>query len=146
MLFQLHGDAYALGIGAVMEVLPMVALARVPGSFAALEGLVDLRGRVIPVLDARRLLGLPERQPDLHTPILIVRKQERVFGLIVDLVTEVRTIPLETLTPPDLLAGPAHGIAAVARLDNRIVLLLNLDSLCADLPTAGAAMSAIEQR
>ncbi len=143
LTFRLEGGEYALNIRDVIEVLSMVALAPMPQTLPWLAGMLNLRGRVMPVIDLRRRLGLAPRPYGLDTPIIVVRQAGRPVGLIVDEATEVLTLSDQVLTQPDALAGTEHPISAVARLDDRLVMLLDLDRICATMTpvalSAGAA-------
>lgn len=135
LTFRLEGGEYALDIRDVIEVLSMVALAPMPQTQPWLAGMLNLRGHVMPVIDLRRRLGLAPRPYGLDTPIIVVRQAGRPIGLIVDEATEVLTLPDQALTRPDALAGREHAISAVARLNDRLIMLLDLDRICAT--TAG---------
>ncbi|MGC8781760.1 MAG: chemotaxis protein CheW, partial [Anaerolineae bacterium] len=67
----------------------------------------------------------------LATPIVVVRQADRPVGLIVDEAVEVLTLPGHALTAPDALAGAGHPVCAVARLDDRLIMLLDLARICA---------------
>jgi purine-binding chemotaxis protein CheW len=122
ILLRLEGHEYALPLGSVVEVVRMAALAPVPDAPAHVLGLLDLRGRVVPVLDLRRRLGLPPAEPGLSTPICVVEAGGG-FGLVADAVTDVR--PLEG--PVEPLAGAPGGgpVAGVAHVDGRLVSVLD---------------------
>lgn len=130
LTFRLSSGEYALEVGDVVEVLRMVALARMPEAPPWLAGLLNLRGRVIPVIDLRLRLGLPAQPIGLDTPIIVAQWAERPVGLIVDEVTEVLTLFSDALSAPDALTGADHPILAVARADGRLILLLDLKRIC----------------
>jgi purine-binding chemotaxis protein CheW len=112
----------------------MAALATVPDAPAFVLGLLDLRGRVVPVIDLRRRLGLPAVEPALSTPICVVEVGGRGFGLVADAVTDVRPLhgPVEALeaTPDD------SPVAGVTHVDGQLVSLLDPERLAS---TAGSA-------
>jgi len=128
--FRLHGGEYALPVRDVVEVVSMVALAHMPESPAWLAGMVNLRGRVAPVIDLRLRLGFPARSITLDTPVIVVQSGARPVGLIVDEVTEVLTLPVQALTAPDDLAGKGHPVMVVARTADRLIMLLDLTRIC----------------
>jgi len=131
LTFRLGGGEYALAVADVREVLSMVALAQVPEAPPWLVGMLNLRGWVVPVLDLRLRLGLPARPIGLDTPVIVAQCVNRPVGLIVDEVTEVLTLAADALSAPDALAGEAHPILAVARTADRLILLLDLQRICA---------------
>lgn len=142
LTFRLEGGEYALHIRDVIEVLSMVALAPMPQAQPWLAGMLNLRGRVMPVIDLRRRLGLAPRPYSLDTPIIVVRQANRPVGLIVDEAVEVLTLPDQALSDPDALAGPAHAVRAIARLADRLIMLLDLDRICAETPAVSVASGA----
>jgi purine-binding chemotaxis protein CheW len=122
---------YALPLGCVVEVVRMVALTPSPGACGHLLGLLDLRGRVVPVIDLRPVLGVPAATPGLSTPICVVEAGGRAFGLVADAVTDVHplTAPVERLE-----LNPAGGpVAGVTHVGGRVVSVLDPE------PLAGAA-------
>jgi len=136
LVFRLNYHDYALSIGDVVEVLRMVALTPVPEAPAWLAGIVNFRGRAIPVIDLRQRLGLPAEMPGLSTPIIVTRATGRQVGLIADSVSEVLALPADALEPPDALAGPGRAVTGLAHAGERLVLILDLPRLTAGLPNA----------
>jgi purine-binding chemotaxis protein CheW len=134
LVFRLQTHDYALAIADVIEVLRMVALTPVPEAPAWLAGVVNLRGRVIPVIDLRRRLGLPPETPGLNTPIIVAQADGRPVGLIADSVSEVLTLGADAMERPDVLVGSGHAVAAMARAGDRLILVLDLPRLVAGLP------------
>jgi purine-binding chemotaxis protein CheW len=131
ILLRLEGHDYALPLGCVVEVVRMAALAPMPDAPAHLLGLLDLRGRVVPVLDLRRRLGLPPVAPGLSTPICVVEAGGG-FGLVADAVTDVRPL----LGPVERPGGaPDDGpVAGVAHVDGRLVSVLDPARLAGRVP------------
>jgi purine-binding chemotaxis protein CheW len=123
ILLRLEGHEYALPLGHVVEVVRMAALAPVPDAPRHVLGLLDLRGRVVPVLDLRRRLGLAPAEPGLSTPICVVEAGGRGFGLVADAVTDVRPL----LGPVERVGDAADDspVAGVAHVDGRLVSLLD---------------------
>jgi purine-binding chemotaxis protein CheW len=132
LILWLHGREYGLPIRDVAEVLRMVAVTPMPEAPAWLCGVINLRGRIIPVIDLRRRLGLPPNPPGLNTPIIVVEVADRAFGLVADAAIEVLTLPLAALTSPDRVTGPGHAIVRLAHIDGRVILGLDLEKLCCD--------------
>jgi purine-binding chemotaxis protein CheW len=132
ILLCLEGHEYALPLGHVVEVVRMAALAPVPGAPPHVLGLLDLRGRVVPVLDLRRRLGLAPAEPGLSTPICVVEARGRGFGLVADAVTDVRPL----LGPVERLDGAPEGspVAGVAHVDGRLVSMLDPGRLAGQVP------------
>jgi purine-binding chemotaxis protein CheW len=133
ILLRVDGRAYALPLGSVVEVVRMAALAPVADAPRFVLGLLDLRGRVVPVLDLRLRLGLPATPPGLSTPICVVATRGRVFGLVADAVTDVRPV-LAAVAKPELAPGDGP-VAGVTQVDGRLVTLLDPERLAGAAPT-----------
>jgi purine-binding chemotaxis protein CheW len=125
LVFQLAAREYALPIESIVEVLRMVALAPVAHSPAGLSGVVNLRGRVVPVLDLRVRLGLASQPVDLTTPLVIVALRELVFGQIVDSATEVLGVSADNIEIPGALSGDNHMLSGIARHGARLIFILD---------------------
>ena len=121
VVFRLQGIEHAVPVGDVVEVVRMVAITPVAETPPWLSGVIDLRGRVIPVIDLRRRLGMVPREPDLSTPILVVEGNGVTAGLVADEVVEVLALAAE---------GPAAPASAI-RYGERLLLVLDIDRICA---------------
>ena len=98
--FRLADERYALETSFVSEVQPLRDLTPLPGTPAFVRGIVNLRGRVLAVYDLKKFFGLPEHGlTDLHR-IIVVRGDDFEVGLLADVVTGVRRLPRESLSPP----------------------------------------------
>jgi purine-binding chemotaxis protein CheW len=128
LVFRLDGDEYALPIEAVDEVVAAPAqIARLPKAPAFLEGVINLRGEVLPVIDQRRRFDMPTA-PSKEGRLVIVRTTGRRAALIVDSVAEVLRRPAEAVTPPPELAGEAGRLVlGVINLEATGRMLLLLD-------------------
>jgi purine-binding chemotaxis protein CheW len=128
--FQLAGQEHAVPVGDVVEVVRMVAVTPLPESVPWVIGVLNYRGRVVPVVDARARLGLPRRTPGPGTHIVVVAAGGRAAGLVVDMALAVRLLPAGTLEPPDH-CGAGGAVRAVARQGRRLILLLDTAPLIA---------------
>jgi purine-binding chemotaxis protein CheW len=129
LVFRLDGDEYALPIEAVDEVGAAPSqITRLPKAPAFLEGVINLRGEVLPVIDQRRRFDLPAAPSEEGRRLVIVRTIGRRAALIVDSVAEVLRRPAEAVTPPPALAGEAGRLVlGVINLDAAGRMLLLLD-------------------
>ncbi len=130
--FKVGEEEFSVSILKVQEIIRMSEITKVPKSPEFVEGVINLRGRVIPVLDLRKRFGLPliERGNDART--IVVDSGGKVVGLIVDSVTEVLRLQASTIEPPpDIVGGGVDSeyIDGVGKLENRLVILLNLDKV-----------------
>jgi purine-binding chemotaxis protein CheW len=129
--FKVGEEEFGVDILKVQEINKMTVITRVPNAPDFVEGVINLRGRVIPIVDLRKRLGLPERQHDKNTRIIVVEIINKTIGFIVDAVSEVLRISRDiTEKPPELVAGiDADYITAVAKLEDRLLILLDLDKV-----------------
>ncbi|MBI3593137.1 MAG: chemotaxis protein CheW [Nitrospirae bacterium] len=129
----------------------MKEITRVPNSPAYVEGVINLRGKVIPVVNLRSKFGLAEKENDEHARIMIMDIQGITMGLVVDAVSEVLRIPSHTVEPTPPMASniSAEFIRGIAKLDERLIILLDMDRLLgkpADTAMIEAATKAIENK
>lgn len=129
VVFRLEGREFALPLDSVAEVQRMVAITPVPEAPAWLAGVISLRGQMVPVMDLRTRLGLPQQAAALDTRIIVTQAGGRLVGLVADRVEEVLALPDCSVEVPDDLAGGEHAISGVARPSDRLILVLDLDRL-----------------
>ena len=126
LLFTIDGSYYALPLALALEILTMQSITKLPRVADYVKGIINLRGKVIPVLDVRKKLGIAERTDDDSNCIIVIDINDMHVGLIVDMVSEVATVPSEKIVPPPKTIGEkANYISSISQLENRIVL--NLD-------------------
>jgi purine-binding chemotaxis protein CheW len=115
LVFYLGERGFGLLIEQVVQIIPMLKLTPVPRVAQVIEGVANIHGNVVPVLSARRCLGMPLAAPRLHTPIILVRAGDRMLGLIVDRVADVIHVPDGQMTRPgEMMAGGLAGAALLA--------------------------------
>ena len=131
VVLDLGGEAYGVEIGRVEEIIRMQAITRVPNGPAFIEGVTNLRGRVIPVLDLRKRFGLPASDATRRSRIVVGELGEHTVGLVVDGVSEVLQLSSEAVEPPSTLVTSADSgfLRGVAKLDERLILLLDLSRI-----------------
>lgn len=122
LLFRLGEERCALPLAAVSEILPAASLTSLPGAPAIVEGVLDLRGEPLPVLDVRVRLGISPRPlaPDQH---LVVVRRDRPVALRVDRADELVTLAAGDVVDPSTLAPGLGHLAGVARLPDGLVLI-----------------------
>ena len=128
----LGDQLYGIEILAVQEINRMTDITRVPNAPDFVEGVINLRGHVIPVVDLRRRLRLASRERDEKTRIVVVDLEGQKAGLIVDAVQDVLRIPKSTIDPPPSVATGVGGeyVKGVARLEaGRLLVLLELEKV-----------------
>ena len=129
--FKVGEEEFSVSILKVQEIIRMSEITKVPNSPPFVEGVINLRGKVIPVIDSRKRFGLPDVERTEASRIIVVDSGGKIVGLIVDSVTEVLRLSQSTVEPPpDIVGGvEADYIEGVGKLDNRLVILLNLDKV-----------------
>jgi purine-binding chemotaxis protein CheW len=129
--FRLDGEDYAIAITKIQEIIVMKPITRIPQMPAFIEGLINLRGSVIPIINLRTLFGLPARELDDETRTIIVNVGDRTIGYIVDEVTQVMRIAGEQIQPAPvtITAVSKQHIAGLARLEDRLLIILEIDRL-----------------
>ncbi len=129
--FKIGEEEFAVDILRVQEIIKMIMMTKVPNTPDYVKGVINLRGRIIPVIDLRRRLGLKEKEPDQDSRIIVVEISENTIGFIVDEVSEVLRIPQSIIEPPPSMVGDvnANFITAVAKLENRLLILLDLEKI-----------------
>lgn len=123
---------YAILASDVQQLEMVDAVTRVPGSEEALDGVVYLRGQVVPVLNLRRRLGLERIDYDYSSRLIIVKLDERVVALAVDGASEFASFPAEARQPsPEALRGQSY-LGGVITLKDRMILVLDVRRLLED--------------
>lgn len=128
VVFQLGSELYGADISVVREVSPLQRVTRVPRTPKYMEGVTNLRGRVIPVVDLRRRLGLPVAAATKSTRIAVAELEGGQVGMIVDAVQEVLRVPASSIEPPSQLLSKVDSeyVQGVAKVDGRLIILLDL--------------------
>lgn len=131
VVLELAGEAYGVEIGKVQEIIRMQPITRIPNGPAFMEGVTNLRGRVIPVLDLRKRFNLAVTEATRRSRIVVAELGEHTVGLVVDGVSEVLQVPGEAVEPPSVLVTTADSafLRGVAKLNDRLILLLDLSGI-----------------
>lgn len=128
-------ESYAIDIMAVREIIRMQPITDVPQTHHYVEGLIKLRGTVIPVVEPRNRLGLPLVEASPDTRIVVVDVNDRPVGIIVDAVSEVITVSASSLEPlGNVLDGERRvELQGIINLNDRLILVLALDQLVGEI-------------
>ncbi|MFN0073859.1 MAG: chemotaxis protein CheW [Chloroflexota bacterium] len=128
VILELANEAYGVEIGRVQEIIRMQRITTIPNGPDFVEGVTNLRGRVIPVLDLRKRFALQRSNPTGRSRIVVAELGEHTVGLVVDGVSEVLRVSAEMVEPPSTLVASdqATFLRGVAKIDERLVLLLDL--------------------
>jgi purine-binding chemotaxis protein CheW len=128
--FKVGTEEFGLDILRVQEIIRLQDLTRVPNSPDFVDGVINLRGKVIPIIALRKRFGLEEQAHDKETRIVVLEVQNMVLGFIVDSVSEVLRIPADTVVPPPRLGKiEREFVSGVGKLQDRLLILLDVDRI-----------------
>lgn len=143
--FGVGDEEFAVPILSVQEINRMMEITRVPQSPAFVEGVINLRGKIIPVVDLRKKFGMGQTEQTKDNRIIVVEVQNRVIGFTVDRVSEVLRISKDVVdTAPAMVTGiDTDYVEGVGKLEDRLLILLSLDRLFAieEIAAMDAAMN-----
>lgn len=128
MVFSLAGQRYAVPLDAAERVLPMVAIAPLPGGPEGVLGAVNVHGEIVPVLDVRRRLGLEPRAYGPETRLLLARTARRRVAVPADDVAGVAELPAQAVAPVDALADGIEQVSGVAAVGDGVLLIHDLEA------------------
>jgi purine-binding chemotaxis protein CheW len=125
------GEEYGVPISQVQEIVRVGSITMVPNSLSYMEGVINLRGRVLPVLNLRKRLNLSVKEMSTASRIMVIEVGDKVIGLLVDAVSQVIKVPLSYIetAPDEVLEVDTDYIRGVGKLENRLVILLDLEKL-----------------
>ena len=129
LTFYLHGEDYGIAINDVIEIIGIQKITNVPDMPDFIKGVINLRGRVIPVMDVRLRFGLPECDYDERTCIIVVEVNEQTMGLVVDHVEEVIEISAKQIESVPNRSDEDNHIKGLGKRGDEIKILLNIESL-----------------
>jgi purine-binding chemotaxis protein CheW len=121
--FRMANETYAVETSFVREVCPLTNLTPVPCTPALVLGVINLRGEICPVVDLKRLFGMPARGLTNVTRAVIVRDARREFGIVADVVLGIRSVPVSRITPPPPVLRDVHARFLRGLTDEGMVIL-----------------------
>lgn len=128
--FHVGSEEFGLDILRVQEIIRHQHLTRVPNSPHFVDGVINLRGKVIPVVALRKRFGIAQEPTEGETRIVVLEIQTAIVGFIVDSVPEVLRIPIGAVSPPPRLGTiEREYVSGVAKLDDRLLMLLDVDRI-----------------
>lgn len=127
-IFLMGGEEFALEIAGVVEILQRQQVMHVPNMPDFLVGMIEIRGRVVPVMDLRRRFRIPPG-PRSKDRIIIIRRGRERLGLLVDDVQEIVSVPHTRIAPPPTLFRGigAEYMRGIARMDGRMIVILHIE-------------------
>lgn len=132
--FNLGEEEFGFEILKVQEIIRMIDYTRVPNTPEFVKGVINLRGKVIPIIDLRLRLGMKQKEHDISTRIIVIEFESKVIGFIVDKVNEVLRIDKTIIDSPPSLSSDVNSefITSIAKLENRLLVLLDLGKILTD--------------
>ncbi len=143
VVFSIGKELYGVGIDAVHEIVRVPDITEVPDAPVFLEGVINLRGKIVPVVDLRKRMKLDGKEKTKSSRVLITENDSRLVGLLVDAVSEVLKIPPESVeAPPEMISSiGVQYITGVAKVEGRLIILLDLKKVLSveDMSMIGSA-------
>lgn len=126
--FQLGAEEYGVDIAQVQEIIRMVEITHVPRAPRFMEGVINLRGQLIPIIDLRTRFGMKRIEATKSTRIIVTEIGSKRVGIVVDSVSEVNNIPIENVEEaPEMIAGVGtEYIQGVGKMGDRLIIMLDL--------------------
>lgn len=129
VVYELAGEKYALKISDVYEIIKMQNITPIHNSKPFLEGIINLRGKIIPVANLHRKFGLPGCTVTKKTRIIVVKSREEMIGIVVDKVNQVIKFS-DIQPPPDMIAGiDGSYFDGIGITDEGVISILNIDKV-----------------
>jgi len=132
--FHIGEEEFGVNILVVNEIIRLVQITLVPNAPYFIEGVINLRGKVLPVVGLRKRFRMPEKPLDANSRIIVMELHQNVVGFLVDSVSQVLRIKKSTVEkPPAVVDGVgSEYIEGVGKLDDRLLILLDLEALLAE--------------
>jgi purine-binding chemotaxis protein CheW len=132
--FLIGDETYGVGVEKVKEIIGITDITHVPNTAYFMEGVINLRGTVVPAIDMRKKFKMEPRQFDAYTVIIIVEVMERLIGMIVDSVSDVVSIPISSIqqTPNFTSKIQTEFIDGIGQIDNSLIIILNVDLILSE--------------
>jgi purine-binding chemotaxis protein CheW len=129
--FRIGNETYGVRIAAVREIVRVPEITSVPSAPDLIEGVINLRGKIIPVMDLRKRFGQADIQHDKKNRILVVELDNKLIGLIVNAASEVLKIPPSDIEAPGSVfaEGESGYVTGVGKLKGRLIILLDISKL-----------------
>ena len=134
VVFDLSTESYGVDIGAVREIIRLQEITKVPRTPEFVEGVINLRGGVIPVIDLRKRFELPVADETSDNRIVVVDIGGQNIGVVVDAVTEVLRVSADSIEPPSsvITTSESEYLLGIAKLDDRLIILLDLNQVLSE--------------
>ncbi|MFC1565013.1 chemotaxis protein CheW [candidate division KSB1 bacterium] len=131
LTFPLNKEEFGIDIQCITEIVGILSITEVPDMESYVKGVINLRGKIIPVIDVRRRFNIEEIEYNDRTCIIVVNLDDLVVGLIVDTVSEVVNIPINQIESSSVISSDsgASYIKGMGKIGDRVVILLDIEQL-----------------
>ncbi len=129
LVLEIDDHCYGLNVKHVREVIRAVALTPAPNADVRLEGILNLRGQSVPVINVRRQFGFPDRDIAPADYLIVMQLDQRLSAIRVDRAVELRPIDTALIEPVDSSITSQRGVVGIVKFDERVVFLLDVDNL-----------------
>ena len=129
--FFIGNEEFGIEIVKVQEIIRLIKITEIPNSPEFVDGVINLRDRIIPVIDLRIKLGMLKIEHNSSTKIIVIEIDNKTVGFIVDAVSKVLRIPLNITEPPPKIVNRINSeyITAIGKLEDRLLILLDLKKI-----------------
>lgn len=129
--FHIADEVFGIEIKQIFKILKPQEIFKVPNTPPFIEGLINLRGKVLTVFNLRKRFNMPDKENDEDTKILIVNHDDLLLGFTVDSVSEIVRVPDEDFAdiPPELRSFDKRFLSGVAKVGEKLILILNLEKV-----------------
>ncbi len=131
VVFELGKEEYGIDIMNVKEIVPYQESVKIPNAPVFVNGIINFRGNVIPIVDLKKKFNLPECTVDSNTRIIVINLENKQIGFIVDEASQTLRLEDENIDPtPDVISSvDRRYITGVGKLDNRLIILIDLEKV-----------------
>lgn len=140
--FELVGEVFGVPISMVQEIIRVQEITEIPRAPEFVEGVINLRGKIIPVIDLRKRFGLGAGEHSKNTRIVVIKVGDIVVGMVVDAVSEVIRLNDEDIEPPSPIVASldAEYIKGVGKIENKLIILLDTEKILTVHEKAGLTL------
>ncbi len=131
LTFPLNKEEFGIDIQCITEIVGILSITEVPDMEYYIKGVINLRGKIIPVIDVRKRFNMEEKEYNDRTCIIVVNLDDLVVGLIVDTVSEVVNIPVNQIESSSVISNEAGAnyIKGMGKIGDRVIIILDIEQL-----------------
>lgn len=148
VMFELGEETYGMKIECVAEIIRMQAVTKMPKSLDFVEGVINLRGKVIPIVDLKKQFNLGETQDTKDIRIIVVEMKDEIVGLLVERVSEVFSLDEEKIEPPSRMVSRVNTefIQGIGKWNDQLIIILDPEKILVAHELQQLAEISLEQK